>query len=543
MRPGTFRTIHHVAGAACVIAWVFVMGQKAHGEWTRRSSLPDVGLTEMFEGEGADRTRTFGVYHGDVKIGYAASRRTRGPSGWMFNDQAVWRMVLQGVPAKLVSETSALVGDDFTLKSFRAKVDAGVAVIVAEGRVEGSDLIVRIESAGRSYEERVPLDAPPMLPGLVRASIAARRPKAGDSFVIPIFNPLARGIEDLEVVVEDRETLDTKLGRIDTWRITEILRGSIKTRVWVDDEGETVREESPLGMRIEAEPREIALALSDDAPVPDLVRAVAVPVHGDLAAQVAESRVRLRLKNIDPKEFPLLNGGRQLLHEDILTVEQRRLKSNGWFGGYSIPYQGKDLDPWLASEPLVQSEDPAIIAAARQIVDDERDVLRASRLIYKWVNENVEKRNSAGVPSAVEVLQTMSGDCNEHTVLFVALARASGIPARIAVGLVWANARGAGPGLYYHAWPEVYAGVSGIAAFSTPETLGGWYALDPTLGQEPADAGHLRFLVGGLDRQVDLLKLIGKLEVEVLPFETPFAPVVEDTAGSLRTTTSGETTP
>lgn len=537
-----FRRLHHAAGIVCVAAWVLVMASKGYGEWTRRSGMPDVDLSALLEGEGSDRTRTFGVYHGDAKIGFAASRRTKSPSGWVFIDQAVWQMVLQGSPQKLVSETSALVGDDFTLKSFRAKVDAGIAVISVTGRVEGSVLVTRIDTAGRSYEDRFPLDRPPMLPGLARASVVARRPKAGESFVIPIFNPLARGVEDLEVLVEDRETIDTKLGRMETWRLTEILRGSIRTRVWVDEDGETVREESPLGMRIEAEPRALALELSEDAPVPDLVRAVAVPVHGDLPAQVAENRVRLRLKGIDPKEFPLLSGGRQLLHGDVLTIEQRRSKSNGWFGGYSLPYTGGDMDPWLAPEPLVQSDDPEIIRTAKAIVGDERDVLRASRRIHEWVFENLEKRNSAGVPSAVEVLQTKSGDCNEHAVLYVALARAAGIPSRLAVGVVWANARGAGPGLYYHAWPEVYAGVGGIAAFTTPETSGGWYALDPTLGQEPADTGHLRFLVGGLERQMDLLKLIGKLEVEVLPFETPFAPVVEDTAGGLEATNATSTT-
>ena len=30
------------------------------------------------------------------------------------------------------------------------------------------------------------------------------------------------------------------------------------------------------------------------------------------------------------------------------------------------------------------------------------------------------------VPSAVQVLETLAGDCNEHTVLYVALARALG---------------------------------------------------------------------------------------------------------------------
>jgi transglutaminase-like putative cysteine protease len=98
----------------------------------------------------------------------------------------------------------------------------------------------------------------------------------------------------------------------------------------------------------------------------------------------------------------------------------------------------------------------------------------------------------------VQVLDAMSGDCNEHTVLYVAFARALGLPARTAAGLVSIRGR-----FYYHAWPEVWVG-------------GDWLALDPTLGQTPADASHLRFIVGGLARQVELVRLIGRLQLEVL---------------------------
>ena len=531
MSPRTFRRIHHAAGIACVIAWAVVMGTRAKAELTRRQGMPDVSMDQVLQG---GESRTYGVYHGDTKVGYSASRRQRGPAGWVFHDQAVWRMVLQGVPQKLVSETSALVGDDFALKSFHARVDAGVAVIEVGGRVEGDVLAIEIESAGRTYTDRITLTTPPMLPALTRASVAARRPKAGESFVIPIFNPLARGIEEMEIVVEARETLDTKMGKVETWRLTEIMRGAIRTQVWIDDHGETIRETSPLGMRIEAEPREIALALDENAPVPDLVKAVSVPVHGNLASQVGDGKVRIRLKGTETREFPLLAGGWQRVEEgNIVVVEKRHLKSKGWFGGYTLPYNGQhgNMDAHLASEPLVQSEDPEIVKTARAIVGEERDVLRASRKIHEWVHENVEKRNSAGVPSAVEVLQTRSGDCNEHTVLFVALARAVKIPSRIAVGMVWATARGAGPGLYYHAWPEVFIG-------GAPDALGGadysagWYPMDPTLGQEPADVGHVRFLVGNLERQIDLLKLIGKLEVEVLPSDEAAPIDVAKTTGT-----------
>ncbi len=97
-------------------------------------------------------------------------------------------------------------------------------------------------------------------------------------------------------------------------------------------------------------------------------------------------------------------------------------------------------------------------------------------------------------------METRRGDCNEHTVLFVALARAAGLPARTAAGLVYVNG-----GFYYHAWPEVY--------------LNGWVAVDPTFGQMPADAAHLRFTIGGLARQVELIRLIGRLQLNVLPTE------------------------
>jgi hypothetical protein len=78
----------------------------------------------------------------------------------------------------------------------------------------------------------------------------------------------------------------------------------------------------------------------------------------------------------------------------------------------------------------------------------------------------------------------------------VALARAAGIPARTAAGLVYSDGF-----FFYHAWPEVY--------------LNGWVAVDPTFGQFPADAAHLRFTIGGLARQMELVRLIGRLQLEV----------------------------
>ena len=101
------------------------------------------------------------------------------------------------------------------------------------------------------------------------------------------------------------------------------------------------------------------------------------------------------------------------------------------------------------------------------------------------------------MPNALQVLRSRTGDCNEHTQLFVALARSVGLPARIASGLAYVDGK-----FYYHAWPEVL--------------LRDWVAVDPTFGQFPADAAHLRFVVGGLGRQTELLRLMGNLRIDVL---------------------------
>jgi transglutaminase-like putative cysteine protease len=117
--------------------------------------------------------------------------------------------------------------------------------------------------------------------------------------------------------------------------------------------------------------------------------------------------------------------------------------------------------------------------------------------INQWVHDSVANVATFSVPNAVAIARSRRGDCNEHTQLLVALVRAIGVPARFASGLLYVNGK-----FYYHAWPEVW--------------LGQWVAVDPTFGQFPADAAHLRFVLGGQSRQTELLQLMGNLTIKVL---------------------------
>src|SRR5207253_10393470 len=94
-------------------------------------------------------------------------------------------------------------------------------------------------------------------------------------------------------------------------------------------------------------------------------------------------------------------------------------------------------------------------------------------------------------------VRTKRDECKDHTVPFDAIARAAGIPATTAVGIVYLDAA-----FYYPAWSEV--------------CLGEWISLDSVLNQFPADVTHIKFLEGEIDQQIDILQLIGNLKIQVI---------------------------
>jgi len=66
-------------------------------------------------------------------------------------------------------------------------------------------------------------------------------------------------------------------------------------------------------------------------------------------------------------------------------------------------------------------------ARGRRLFSAETDAYKAALKIKRCLSGNRKSRRQH--PQRLEVLQTRKGDCNEHTVLFNALARAAGIPA------------------------------------------------------------------------------------------------------------------
>jgi hypothetical protein len=136
-----------------------------------------------------------------------------------------------------------------------------------------------------------------------------------------------------------------------------------------------------------------------------------------------------------------------------------------------------DVQMYLQSEEMIQSEAPEITDLAVSLTEGSKDFWEATCRLSSWVAENINGSIMGG--SAVEALQRGNGSCGPQSMLLAALCRASGIPARVVWGCVYTPEYGGSFG--HHGWTEVYVGDAG------------WIPVDATLHEtDYLDSGHVR---------------------------------------------------
>jgi len=104
----------------------------------------------------------------------------------------------------------------------------------------------------------------------------------------------------------------------------------------------------------------------------------------------------------------------------------------------------KELRQFLLPSPLIESSHSKIRGIAKELMVAHKDdsAWKKVEAIYDWTREHVEYVNGP-IKGALRALQDGNGDCEELSSLFIALCRASNIPARI----VWVPD---------HCYPEFY---------------------------------------------------------------------------------------
>jgi transglutaminase-like putative cysteine protease len=483
-----------------LLAWVVVMGLLVQRSYLTASTSLATDLARY-----GSTASWRGLYYRGEKIGFTVSQTVPRGDGFELQEDGRLQMTLLGAASVTTLKTVARVDRAFALQSFEFSLDPGTGAIRINGRVEGAPgqkprLALAIQTKGGGRTETRELEEIPILSLNLSRLLANGRLTAGSTHRLALFDPATLRNAPVVIQVGDREIVRGAERPVPAFRVDMAFQG-MRTTSWVTDTGVVVREESPLGLISVEEPAARAQQLAVSGRMQsDLLNASAVvPAMTQRIEQPRDvRRLQLTLSGVDLAGFDL-NGVGQTFAEGVLDIrDPRDLRADT-----SDPL----AEQYLAAEPFLESDDPDIRAEAELAVRgagaDPR--ARAERLT-RHVNALLEKKPTVSLPSAREVLRTRVGDCNEHTALYVAMARSIGIPARIDVGLVFMHGA-----FYYHAWPEVY--------LDEANGRGYWLPVDPTLNEFPADATHVRFVRGGLDKQAAIIPLIGRLKMAVTRLE------------------------
>jgi hypothetical protein len=246
------------------------------------------------------------------------------------------------------------------------------------------------------------------------------------------------------------------------------------------------------------ESNDVAKKLDND--LVDLIQISAVTLDKKLGDPVKIKS--LKLSFVADDDFDVPQSHRQIISKGkdnnlVMEIKRDFIIKNG---KVLLPDERKRS---LASSISIPSDNPKIIALATKIVGDApTDFEKVSRIV-KWIFTNLEKTMAKNSDNALDILDKKAGDCTEHTLLFVTLARALGIPSREVGGIAYMAGEKT-PKMAWHAWAEFHDGKQ-------------WLTADPTWNQTLVDGTHIKFSEGSTD--LKWLNILGGLTLQVIDFQ------------------------
>ena len=454
-----------------------------------RTEIADISSSEII----ADRDTWMNIFQDKKKIGFSHSHYARLDQGYRFNETLFMRINTMGMVQDIGLNTSGLLNTDFSLKSFDFEIASGRFNFSAAGSITNKTLALNTQSAGAEQTYKLSLtDNIYFTSGIVQAASAGKL-KPGDQLALKVFDPIAMGQESILLHVLEEEAI-TIMGQVKkATKISLKFKGATQL-AWMDEKGDLLREKGMLGIILEKTSREDAMHGLPIQSSQDLTEAASIPSNIDI--HNPGELMQMRFEITGSGDFAeQLQGGRQTYDSPVLSIQKESLDDLGQQDPPLVPTE--NITAFLAPSPFIQSDHPAIHRLVSDLLTDKTPPLEKARKLVDWMQAHIQKRPVISLPDALSTLENRVGDCNEHAVLFAALARAAGIPTRLEAGVVFLRKR-----FFYHAWNSIY--------------VGRWITVDALFDQIPADVTHIRLVSGMQKDQLDILGLIGNLKIQIL---------------------------
>lgn len=485
------------------------------------ASLPDVDKQTAADDRAVTPCETWDVLYMDgSRVGsmHQLSRAAKREGQPVLSRQATLSMAMRrfGEDTEMSTEVYALESLDGRLISFEETPPDSKSKTT--GRIADGELIVEIESSGKTRRRTVPW--PDDAGGFFAVEDSLRRQpmQPGERRTIHWLQPTLDSLATEELAALDYEPTELLSGSHELLRIECEVRidGSdqvISSTRWMDRTGEVLKAETPAMQLVAYRSTKEEATADDGSARYDVGLQSIVPLEQPFANPRGSRRAvyRVELRDGDPAAAFVVGLTQQVRSTGPHTAEIIVASVDPRAAG-DAPTEAaaKPTADDLAPNSLIQSDDPAIVALAARAVGDARQPADAALALEQFVDRHFTDKNyKTPLASAADVVETHAGDCTEHAVLLAALARASGIPARVAIGLVYSAKE---KGFAYHMWNEVYLDDR-------------WVPLDATLGEGRVSADHLKLAdsdlrdATGVAAFLPVQKVLKRLKIELVEAE------------------------
>jgi hypothetical protein len=477
-----------IFGILCAALFASLLGIKA-GWFEALRTVPSETVHSKTVAPAAERDVWINIRQAGRKIGFGHEVLTPTDTGLELNQRIQMRLNTLGLVQEIRMQTAASLNADYSLKSFRFGLQSGSFRTRIEGLAVAAGLQLTTSANGESRRSFLPVEMPLYLPAGITAALGGAPSTPGDEIGYPFFDPATLGRATLRAhfVGTEKIRVDGREQAARHWRLS--VKGADQS-IWLSPDGDLLKEEGVLGISFERTTRDDALRPAKTARAGDLIQLAAITPDRPIDASETRLRLQVEMRGL-PRGYPSLTGGRQYWDGRRLSIV-REDAANAATVNEAGP-QAIDLAP----APLIESDHPKIRALAKSLASPADPPRAKVRAIMNWIAAHIERRPVVSIPSALATLEQGRGDCNEHAVLFAALARALGVATQVEAGVVYLRGR-----FYYHAWNRVY--------------LDKWVTVDALFGQLPADVTHIRLARGTTTAQLNLLGVLGHLRIKVL---------------------------
>lgn len=443
----------------------------------------------------------YGVYLLKNKVGYARSRLERtdyqGKVAYRADFSIHYRLSLLGEAQKMTSEEERIYLPGEGLVAFNSRNDSVLGRTTLRGTREGDRFRV-ITATGIKL---VPAEPESLRDYLADLLLVGGEAGVGEEIQSVQFQPALLKSVHLTHSVQKIETRFMGGVPMKIYHIQSDFRElGVKTVSLIDENLHTLEASAGNFLTIreegEAEAKNLdyssdillLTAITPDRPIsqPRRVRSLSLKLKGCKDPSLLAASKRQRIEPLTPDSY-------------YLRIERQDYNPNL---SSAAPLSGDEFQFYLRPTLYIQSDHPDIEKQARRIAGEEKNSFLLAEKLVHWVYHYLDKSFMAALPTALDILEKKSGDCKAHSILFIALARSLGIPARRATGLVYTP----DGKFYYHQWAEAY--------------VGQWLPVDPVFNQVNADATHIKLSHGDLSEQIKLLNVIGNISIEVLEAKT-----------------------